>query len=88
MQVTCTYDGREAPDILKQEAFDRVFLDIMMPYADGFELLDWIRSDPVKKNTWVALMTAMAGDLDATDRIRCGADYYVPKSVVVEDLLP
>jgi CheY-like chemotaxis protein len=88
MQVTCVYDGREALDILERETFDRVFLDVMMPFVDGFCVFQRIRQDPAMKATWVAFMTAMTQELDATARIRYGADHYVQKPVVLSDLLP
>lgn len=60
--VACARDGNEALEILDREEFDRVFLDVMMPYHDGFEILKRIRRHPTKGGAWVALMTAMAKD--------------------------
>ena len=40
---TCVYDGIAAADILDREKFDLVLLDVMLPGADGFELMDYIR---------------------------------------------
>ena len=86
--VTCAYDGREALAILKEEDFDRVIVDVMMPYIDGFQVIKWIRAHPTKKSTWIALMTPQADSLDEFNREWLGADHYVPKPFAANDLLP
>ena len=40
---TCVYDGNAAVDKLDREIFDLILLDIMLPGANGFELMDYIR---------------------------------------------
>ena len=40
---TCAYDGNAAVELLDQEIFDLILLDIMLPGANGFELMDYIR---------------------------------------------
>ena len=42
-ECTCEYDGLAAADLLEQMSFDLILLDIMLPGADGFELMDLIR---------------------------------------------
>ena len=42
-QCTCAYDGLEAANIIEQENFDLVLLDIMLPEIDGYELLEYIK---------------------------------------------
>lgn len=87
-EVTVARDGREALAILENQDFDRVYLDVMMPYVDGFEVLKWIRAHPTKKSTWVAFMTPQADNLDTYNREWIGADHYVPKPFTAKDLLP
>lgn len=77
--VTCAYDGQEAVELLEREHFDRVLVDLMMPYKDGYEVLEWIRTHEATKDTWVALMTANADEWKAwTDR-PYRADAYLSK---------
>lgn len=40
---TCVYDGLAAADILERNVFDLILLDVMLPNADGFELMEYIR---------------------------------------------
>jgi CheY-like chemotaxis protein len=36
-------DGQQAIDLLTSERFDVVFLDLMMPLVDGYEVLQWLQ---------------------------------------------
>ena len=40
---TPVYDGQDAIDMIDQERFDLVLLDVMLPGADGFEVMEYIR---------------------------------------------
>ena len=42
-RCTCVYDGLAAADILERNVFDLILLDVMLPNADGFELMEYIR---------------------------------------------
>ena len=51
MDVDCAYDGEEAYNLAKQNAYDMVLLDVMLPKMDGFEVCQAIRefSDTFKE---------------------------------------
>ena len=40
---TCAYDGMQAADLLEENRYDLVLLDIMLPKVDGYELMEYIR---------------------------------------------
>lgn len=82
-ECTVAYDGKRAADILESRDFDLVLLDIMLPYINGYELMEYIR--PLKMP--VIFITAK-GDL--TDRIRgltSGAEDYIIKPFEIIELL-
>ena len=85
--VTQASDGREAVAILAEADFDRVFADLMMPYFDGCQVINWVRRHPTKWNSWIALMTANADSFDGFTRELIGADKYVMKPIILKDLL-
>ena len=87
-EVVEASDGRMAQETLEREDFHRVFLNVMMPCLDGFEVLKWLRHHPTKGGTWVAMMTAMTGDRDVFERQAYRADHYVLKPVDLDRLLP
>lgn len=55
-------DGSEAIETVARERPDFVFLDLMMPEVDGWEVLHVIRADPELGETPVVLLTARAGE--------------------------
>lgn len=56
-------DGIQAADLLEQEPFDLALLDIMLPGADGYELLDYCKTLDVP----VIFLTALG---EVEDRVR------------------
>ena len=68
-ECTCEYDGLAAADLLEQMSFDLILLDIMLPGADGFELMDLIR--PTK--TPVIFLTARGSVSDRVNGLRAGS---------------
>ena len=82
-ECTCEYDGLAAADLLEQMSFDLILLDIMLPGADGFELMDLIR--PTK--TPVIFLTALGSTEHKVKGLRMGADDYLPKPFEIVELL-
>lgn len=75
-RVVSAADGKEAERILKQEEFDMVLLDVMMPYMDGFEICRMLRKE---KDTPVIFITARTDELDQLRGFEVKADDYVTK---------
>ncbi|MGN0695407.1 MAG: HD domain-containing phosphohydrolase [Oscillospiraceae bacterium] len=75
-EIVSVCSGKEALDILEEQSFNLILLDVMMPDMDGFETLRAIRE---KYNTPVVLMTSDR-DLESTvDFAEIGCDDYVTK---------
>lgn len=79
VQQAC--NGRSALTLLRQEPFDLVLLDIMMPEMDGFEVLQTIKSDPALRHIPVVMISNLDDHEKAIACIRLGADDYLPKPV-------
>lgn len=79
-RVTWAEDGTKALQIMGQDVFDLVLLDILMPGLNGFQVLEKLKSDPVLREIPVIMISA----LDETDSvvhcISLGAEDYLPKS--------
>ncbi len=80
---TCVYDGIAAADVLDREKFDLVLLDVMLPGADGFELMDYIRPLQIP----VIFLTAKGSVDDRVRGLRMGAEDYIVKPFEVVELL-
>ena len=72
-------NGRDALDLLCDEPFDLVLLDIVMPELDGVSVLDQIKSDPDLQHIPVIMISAV-DEVDSVVRcIEMGAEDYLPK---------
>lgn len=71
----------------KQPIPDLVLLDVMLPDADGFDILLRIRSHPVLKDVPVIMLTAKATRESVLKGLAGGADGYVTKPVETESLI-
>lgn len=78
------FDGEEAIDILSYTEFDAVILDIMMPKADGFAVLNALRS--MGKTTPVMFLTAKDAVSDRVRGLDSGANDYLVKPFSFEEL--
>ncbi len=80
----CAYDGIKAADILESgESFDLVLLDIMLPGADGYELLEYIKPMEIP----VIFLTAKGSVEDRVKGLKLGADDYLVKPFEIVELL-
>jgi DNA-binding response OmpR family regulator len=72
-------DGEAALSTVRKERPDLVLLDIMLPKADGLEVLRAIRSDAGLAQTPVVMLTAKGDETDRVVGLELGADDYVQK---------
>lgn len=79
------YDGKEAMDILSYTDYDAVILDIMMPKADGLEVLRFLRA--AGKATPTLFLTAKDGIADRVKGLDSGANDYLVKPFSFDELL-
>ena len=83
--VDSCYDGEEAISYLDVVEYDGVILDVMMPKADGYEVLKAIRSRG--KNTPVLFLTARDAISERVKGLENGANDYLVKPFSLEELI-
>lgn len=83
--VDSAFDGQQALDFLKNDSYDCIILDIMMPKVDGLGVLSELRSRHIL--TPVLLLTAKAEIDDRVAGLDAGADDYLPKPFAVKELM-
>lgn len=76
MEVDCAYDGEEALELAKSNAYDMILLDVMLPKMTGFEVCQQIREF---SNTPIVMLTAKGEDMDKILGLEYGADDYITK---------
>jgi DNA-binding response OmpR family regulator len=77
------YNGLDAADLLENVRFDLVLLDVMLPGADGYELMEYIRPLGIP----VIFITAKHEVRDRVRGLKMGADDYLVKPFDIVELL-
>jgi two-component system alkaline phosphatase synthesis response regulator PhoP len=83
--VTTATDGEEAVDRFKQERFDVIVLDVMLPKMDGFAVCETIRLE--NRQVPILFLTAKDGGQDRVQGLKIGADDYLTKPFNLEEFL-
>ncbi len=76
MEVDCAYDGEEALNLAKENQYDIILLDVMLPKMDGFEVCQQIREF---SSVPIVMLTAKGDDMDKILGLEYGADDYITK---------
>ena len=87
VELLTASDGEEALDVVANHHPDLVFLDVMMPRKNGFEVSAAIKADPAHAGTTVILLTAKGQAVDRDQGLAAGADQYLTKPFDPDDLL-
>ena len=74
MEVDCAYDGEEALNKVKENHYDMVLLDIMLPKITGLEVCQQIREF---SSVPIIMLTAKGEDMDKILGLEYGADDYI-----------
>lgn len=77
-------DGMEAVNLVKNEEFDVIIMDIMMPRLDGFSACKEIRK---QKNTPIIMLSARGEEYDKLFGFELGVDDYVVKPFSPKELM-
>jgi serine phosphatase RsbU (regulator of sigma subunit) len=77
--VEIAENGRQALELVRQQPFDLVLLDIMMPEMNGYQVLQQLKADPALKHIPVVMISAV-DDVDSVVRcVELGAEDYLFK---------
>ena len=84
-EVDIVYNGKDAFDKTKEEIYDCIILDVMMPLMNGFEVVSRIRKLNIK--TPIILLTAKNMVDDKVEGLDLGANDYITKPFEKKELL-
>lgn len=82
-QCECACNGKLGADLLSENDYDLVLLDIMLPHIDGYELLEYIEPLGIP----VIFVTAKGSIKDRVKGLHMGADDYLVKPFSIDELL-
>ena len=83
-EIDKTFNGREGLEMVEQNHFDLILLDIMLPELNGLEVLRRIRKF---SEVPVIMLTARDAVMDKVSGLDMGADDYITKPFAIEELL-
>ena len=83
MKVDVAYDGEEAMLLIKQNAYDLIILDVMLPKIEGTEICKQVREFSAVP---VVMVTAKGDDMDKIMGLEYGADDYITKPFNILEL--
>jgi len=83
MEVDVAYDGDEALELARQNQYDLIVLDVMLPKADGLSVCQEIRGE---SNVPIIMLTAKSEDMDKIMGLEYGADDYITKPFNILEL--
>ena len=88
VEILTAKDGREGLETIEEERPDLVFLDVMMPKMNGFEVCETIKQKLKLTDVYIVMLTAKGQELDQKKGEKVGADTYMTKpfdpDVIVE----
>jgi DNA-binding response OmpR family regulator len=86
-EVVTAKDGKEAFEKLDEEEYDVVITDLMMPYANGLEVVSRLRSNPLKRHVGIIVCSSVGNEETITEAFRLGADDYLKKPIMAGELM-
>jgi DNA-binding response OmpR family regulator len=84
--VQTASNGKEAMFNLDNYTYDLVITDLNMPYANGYEVMSWIRSQERHRAIPVIVITSMASESTITQCYNIGANDFVRKPIMPHEL--
>ena len=84
-ETIAAYDGRAGLALIREKNPDLVLLDVMLPFVDGFEVCETLRSEGCM--TPIIMITAREEETDKVLGLEIGADDYITKPFSVREVL-
>ncbi|HYK11134.1 MAG TPA: response regulator [Gemmatimonadales bacterium] len=86
-EVLLAADGAAGVNTAKAELPDVILLDLIMPYASGFEVLHHLRDDPSTREIPVLVLSTQGGEDDIVRALDQGAEDFLIKPFYARELL-
>ena len=86
-RVKTATTGEDALELVRENDYDLIILDLMLPGVDGFDITKIIKADKQKAGIPIVMVTAKADEADKVAGLEIGADHYVTKPFSPRELL-
>ena len=86
--VTRASDGEEALEVLGNNKFDLILLDVILPKKSGFEVMEEIQKNPMLKRVPIVIISNLGQSEDMERGRELGAiEYYIKAQTSIEELV-
>lgn len=79
VEILVAENGKEALEYIKEERPSLVYLDVMMPHINGFDVCNIVKNELNIKDLYIVLLTAKGQEFDRKRGLEVGADLYLTK---------
>jgi DNA-binding response OmpR family regulator len=87
VEILTAENGEVALELIKAENPRLVFLDVMMPRLNGFEVCQRVKNDWAMKDVYIVMLTAKGQEFDRQRGEQVGANLYMTKPFDPDELL-
>lgn len=87
VELLIATNGEEALEIIQAERPQLVFLDVMMPRLNGFDVCHTVKHELGLHDVYVVMLTAKGQEFDRQKGHEVGADTYITKPFDPDELL-
>lgn len=86
-EVCLARDGSQGIEMLDSSTYDLVITDIMMPFVSGLEVVGYIKSNPIMKDTPVIVLSSIGLERVVTEAFELGAEDFMTKPFNLGELM-
>jgi DNA-binding response OmpR family regulator len=86
-ELLLAVNGAEGLALIERERPQLVFLDVMMPLMNGYDVCAAVRSNPALTGTTIVMLTAKGQESDRIRGIETGAHYFITKPFDPDEIL-
>ena len=87
IELLTATNGEEALEIIEEEKPDLIFLDVMMPKMNGFEVCQTVKNELGMPDVYIIMLTAKGQEFDKQQGAEVGADLYMTKPFDPDEIL-
>lgn len=87
IELFTAQDGEEALEKIKSEKPNLVFLDVMMPKMNGFDVCNEVKNVLKIEDLYIIMLTAKGQEIDRQKSVSVGADLYLTKPFDPDEVL-
>lgn len=87
VEIFTAKDGREGLELIKDEHPNLVFLDVMMPKMNGFDVCQAVKHELNLQDVYIIMLTAKGQEFDKKKGLESGADTYMTKPFDPDEII-